>query len=54
MSGRCLLTACATRFASHLTRMKETPVFYINDVGQAGWEEVDLGVAGANYGWPPA
>jgi len=25
---------------------------YINDVGQSTWEEVDLGQAGANYGWP--
>jgi glucose/arabinose dehydrogenase len=24
----------------------------INDVGQNAWEEVDEGVAGANYGWP--
>ena len=24
---------------------------YINDVGQSRWEEVDLGTAGADYGW---
>lgn len=31
---------------------EEDPIFYINDVGQAGWEEINLGIAGANYGWP--
>ena len=25
---------------------------HINDVGQGTWEEVNLGAAGANYGWP--
>jgi glucose/arabinose dehydrogenase len=25
---------------------------FINDVGQNTWEEIDEGVAGANYGWP--
>lgn len=25
---------------------------FINDVGQNHWEEIDDGVAGANYGWP--
>ncbi|WP_435017219.1 PQQ-dependent sugar dehydrogenase [Tundrisphaera sp. TA3] len=29
-----------------------TGVMYINDVGQVDFEEVNLGVAGANYGWP--
>jgi glucose/arabinose dehydrogenase len=29
-----------------------TNFLYINDVGQATWEEIDLGQAGANYGWP--
>ncbi len=26
--------------------------FFINDVGQSSWEEIDEGFAGANYGWP--
>lgn len=25
--------------------------FFINDVGQATWEEIDLGQSGADYGW---
>ena len=25
---------------------------HINDVGEATWEEINLGAAGANYGWP--
>jgi glucose/arabinose dehydrogenase len=25
---------------------------HINDVGQDSWEEINLGTAGANYGWP--
>ncbi|HKW83415.1 MAG TPA: PQQ-dependent sugar dehydrogenase [Burkholderiaceae bacterium] len=29
-----------------------TGKIYINDVGQGAWEEIDLGAAGANYGWP--
>ncbi len=29
-----------------------TGLIYINDVGQSTWEEIDLGAAGANYGWP--
>jgi glucose/arabinose dehydrogenase len=29
-----------------------TGLVYINDVGQDSWEEIDRGIAGANYGWP--
>jgi len=29
-----------------------TSTIYINDVGQSTWEEINLGTAGANYGWP--
>ena len=25
--------------------------FFINDVGQGSWEEIDLGTSGADYGW---
>ena len=28
-----------------------TSRFYINDVGQSTWEEIDEGARGANYGW---
>jgi glucose/arabinose dehydrogenase/PKD repeat protein len=28
-----------------------TNAFYVNDVGQGLWEEINLGTAGANYGW---
>lgn len=30
----------------------DTGRIHINDVGQNTWEEIDLGVAGADYGWP--
>ena len=29
-----------------------TGLMYINDVGEASWEEINRGVAGGNYGWP--
>jgi glucose/arabinose dehydrogenase len=29
-----------------------TGLMYINDVGQNSWEEINVGRAGANYGWP--
>src|SRR5262249_13202298 len=30
----------------------KTGRMFINDVGQSAWEEIDDGVAAANYGWP--
>jgi glucose/arabinose dehydrogenase len=65
-SGRCNLTGstapgnwCQETFASGLRnpfRMAFDPNaaetrFFINDVGQAAWEEIDEGIAGADYGW---
>jgi glucose/arabinose dehydrogenase len=35
-------------FAFHPSRAS----MFINDVGQSTWEEIDDGIAGANYGWP--
>ncbi|MGE3780686.1 MAG: PQQ-dependent sugar dehydrogenase, partial [Pirellulaceae bacterium] len=29
-----------------------TGLMYINDVGEAAWEEINQGAAGVNYGWP--
>ncbi len=29
-----------------------TGTIYINDVGEVTWEEINVGIAGANYGWP--
>ena len=46
-SGR---SACATRSRSRSTRT--APEMFINDVGQNTWEEINDGLAGANYGWP--
>lgn len=31
-----------------------TGQLFINDVGQHTWEEINVGVVGANYGWPTA
>ena len=29
-----------------------TSTIFINDVGQGDWEEINLAISGANYGWP--
>jgi glucose/arabinose dehydrogenase len=64
-SGRCNVTGrtaaakCQETFAWGLRNPfrfafdPNAPVtrFFINDVGQSTWEEIDLGQAGADYGW---
>lgn len=35
-----------------MTRQPETGRLHINDVGQGTWEEINVGRAGANFGWP--
>ena len=64
-TGRCHVTGsttaarCQETFAWGLRnpfRMAFDPNaagtrFYVNDVGQGAWEEIDEGVAGADYGW---
>jgi hypothetical protein len=35
-----------------LAVQESTGRVFLNDVGQSAWEEIDDGIAGANYGWP--
>ncbi|HEY0657228.1 MAG TPA: PQQ-dependent sugar dehydrogenase, partial [Pyrinomonadaceae bacterium] len=65
-SGRCNVTGsttadnwCQETFASGLRNPfriafdsnAASTRFFINDVGQGVWEEIDEGIAGADYGW---
>src|SRR5262249_7618807 len=34
------------------TTEQGTTRMFINDVGQQTWEEINVGLAGSNYGWP--
>ena len=59
VTGRTTAAKCQETFAWGLRnpfRMAFDPNdpgtrFHINDVGQNVWEEIDLGTAGADYGW---
>lgn len=44
--------ATGLRNPYNLTVQPGTGRIMFNDVGQASWEEVNDGIAGANYGWP--
>ncbi len=35
-----------------IAKQPSTDRILINDVGRSDWEEINLGAAGANYGWP--
>jgi len=65
-SGRCNVTGsttagnwCRETFASGLRNPfriafdsnASATRFFINDVGQSAWEEIDEGISGADYGW---
>lgn len=49
---KCAIWARGLRDPSTFAVQPGTGFIHINDVGQDTWEEVNLGAAGANYGWP--
>jgi glucose/arabinose dehydrogenase len=56
-TGRTTAQQCQETFAWGLRNpfrfafRPGTSQFYINDVGQSAWEEIDVGQKGADYGW---
>jgi glucose/arabinose dehydrogenase/PKD repeat protein len=51
-TGPCLeIFATGLRNPFRIAFDPGTSQFHINDVGQDTWEEIDLGAAGADYGW---
>jgi hypothetical protein len=51
-TARHEIWACGLRNPFTFAFRPGTNFLLINDVGQATWEEINLGQAGANYGWP--
>jgi len=49
---RCAIWAYGLRNPFTFTVRASDGRIHINDVGQSNWEEINLGVPGANYGWP--
>ncbi|MEK7412687.1 MAG: PQQ-dependent sugar dehydrogenase, partial [Planctomycetota bacterium] len=49
---RCAIWARGLRNPFTFAVQPGTGRIHINDVGEDTWEEVNLGAAGANYGWP--
>jgi glucose/arabinose dehydrogenase len=51
-SGPCQeIYAHGLRNPFRIAFRRGTDYFYINDVGQGTWEEIDRGVSGVDYGW---
>jgi glucose/arabinose dehydrogenase len=49
---RCTVWARGLRNPFTFAVQPVTGTIYINDVGQNTWEEINVGAAGANFGWP--
>lgn len=49
---RCAIWARGLRNPFTFAVQPATGRIHVNDVGQGTWEEIDLGAAGADYGWP--
>jgi len=49
---KCAIWARGLRNPFTFAVQPGTGRMHVNDVGQDTWEEINLGVAGANYGWP--
>ncbi len=49
---RCAIWARGLRNPYTFAFQPGSTRMHINDVGEGSWEEVNLGAAGANYGWP--
>jgi len=49
---RCAIWARGLRNPFTFAIQPVTGRIHLNDVGQNTWEEIDLGVPGASYGWP--
>lgn len=49
---RCAIWARGLRNPYTFAFQPGSTRMHINDVGEGTWEEVNLGAAGANYGWP--
>lgn len=49
---KCAVWAYGLRNPFTFAVQPGTGTLYINDVGQGTWEEIDVGGAGRNFGWP--
>lgn len=51
-NAACAIWARGLRNPFTFAVQPSTGRIHINDVGEVTWEEINLGTAGANYGWP--